>query len=413
MDATSPDPALLRGLTRPRRRDVFRLTGLAAAGLALSACGVEGKKAPPAGKSEVERFWAGKVKNGRLDFANWAYYMEAEGKSYPLLDRFAKESGITVTYKEVIEDNPSFFGKVEPQLRSGQSIGYDIIVITNGVEFGKLKALGYLTPLDHSKLPNFLKNAGPQYQRRSYDEGNVYSVPYTSGVTGIAYNTKYVDWEITKIADLWDPRLKGKVGMMSDPQELGNFGMFLGGVDPERSTPADWKKAGERLQEQRDKGVVRKYYEQDYITAVAKGEVWACMAWSGDAFQEVLKGNKDLRFVVPAEGATIWTDNMLIPKGAANPVDAITFMDWLYQPQNAAELLEYIQYIAPWDGLKDVVKAHAAEAKGEEKAHLEKMVQSPLVFPTAEDLARFRGYRNLTPAEEKEFRSVFVPVVEG
>ncbi|NRQ39919.1 spermidine/putrescine ABC transporter substrate-binding protein [Nonomuraea sp. NN258] len=397
-------------MTQPRtRRDVFKIAGLSAAGLALAACGVEGKKAAPPKPDAVKDYWAKQTKNGKVVFANWPEYMpEDQGP----LKKFQQATGISYEYKEVIEENASFFGKADPVLRAGQSLGYDIVVMTNGIQLQHMIELGYIVPLDHSKLPNFNANAGAKYKDRAYDPGNQYTVPYTSGITGIAYNTKYVKDDITSIQSLFDPKYKGRVGMMRDAQEIGNFGMYALGIDPEKSTQADWEKAGAKLKEQRDAGLIRKYYDQDYIDAVSKGEVWLTMAWSGDVFQRQLAG-EPVKFVVPEEGGTIWTDNMLIPKGAANPVDALMLMDYLYQPEVAAELEEFIQYVTPVPAAHGILKSKAETLKGEEKKALETLVGSPLIFPTEADYAKLHGYTKLTTQQEQVFNRIFQTVTQA
>lgn len=400
------DPAFLRGMTT--RRGLFRLTGLTGAGLALAACGVEGQQVAEPEKDDVAEFWKGKKKNGSLTFANWPYYMDPKR---PELKAFTKETDIKVDYKEVIQDIPTFYAKIRPQLAADQSIGYDLMVISNGAQFSQLLQLGYVAPLDHERLPNFAKNAGAKYKEEPFDPGNVYSIPWASGFTGIVYNADYVDEEITSIQSLWDPKYKGKVGMMSDTQEIGNYGMLAVGVNPEESTEADWKKAAAKLKEQRDNGIVRKYYDQGYIDAVGKGDVWLTMGWSGDVFQRNLEGS-NLKFVIPEEGGTIWTDNMMIPKTAKNPVDAITLMDFFYKKEIAASLAEYINYITPVPSAQAVIKQHAAEAKGEDKKLLQDIAESPLVFPSDADYEKVHTYRVFESVDEhKKYEAVFQPIV--
>lgn len=409
------DPALLRGLTQRRigRRDVLRLAGMSAAGLALAACGVQGKGTNRATVSpaQVKKYWAGKTRHGHVNFANWPLYMDPKR---PQLKEFTRRTGITVNYQEVIQDDASFFGKIQPQLAAGQSIGYDLMVITGGIEFFELVALGYVAPLDHSRLPNFTKYAGSQYKKESFDPGNVWSIPWAAGITGIAYNPKYVSTPPTRIADLWDPKYKGKVGMFSDTQELGNFGMMVLGIAPETSTPADWQRAAAKLKEQRDQGIVRRYYEQDYIKPLTSGDIWLTMGYSGDIFQQNLSEGTNLKFVIPEEGATIWTDNMMIPKTADNPVDAITLMDFFYEPDIAAGLTEYINYITPVPDAKKYILADAQRATGGDKQMLEQVAQSPLVFPSAADYAKLHYYRSFKNEQEKqEYQSVFQPIVQA
>ncbi|MFI7697453.1 spermidine/putrescine ABC transporter substrate-binding protein [Nonomuraea sp. NPDC049480] len=391
------------------RRDVFRLTGLSAAGLALAACGVQGQKAAPPKADAVKDFWSKQTKHGKLVFANWPEYMPEDQAP---LKQFQQATGISYEYKEVIQENAEFFGKADPVLRAGQSLGYDIVVMTNGIQLQNMIQLGYCVPLDHAQLPNFAANAGQKYKERAYDPGNKYTIPYTSGVTGIAYNTEHVKEGITSIRSLFDPKYKGRVGMMSDAQEIGNFGMFALGIDPEKSTEADWRKAGEKLKEQRDAGIVRKYYDQSYIDAVSKGDVWLTMAWSGDVFQRQLAG-EPVKFVVPEEGGTIWTDNMLIPKGAANPVDALILMDYLYQPAVAAELDEFIQYVTPVPAVQDLLREKAKTAKGETKKALEDMVGSSLMFPTEADYAKLRGYTPLDNKQQQIFNPIFQSITQA
>ncbi|MEU7003126.1 spermidine/putrescine ABC transporter substrate-binding protein [Nonomuraea sp. NPDC046570] len=390
------------------RRDAFKL---AAAALALSACGVQGKKVEAPKKDAVADYWANKKQNGTLRFANWPLYIDKEGKDYPSLKLFEQDKGIKVTYAESIQDNGTWFGKIQPQLAAGTDIGCDLMVMTNGIQLGRAIDLGYLVALDHSKLPTFAANASPGVKNPTWDPNNTFTVPWTVGVTGIAYNPKYVN-EVTSMADLWNPKYKGKVGMMLDSQELANFGMFALGIDPDKSGEAEWKKAAAKLQEQRDAGLVRKYYENDYIDALVRGDIWITMAWSGDVFQQIAEG-KDLKFVVPQEGATIWTDNMCIPKTAQNPVDALALMDYVYQPKIAQMLVEYINFITPVPATQELVRTHAAEEKGEDKKLLEQIATSPLIYPSAEDMAKMRSYKMLTTAEEKVFEGIFQPISQG
>ncbi|MFI5937587.1 extracellular solute-binding protein [Actinoplanes sp. NPDC051494] len=381
------------------RRDFLRLAGMAGMGMALAACGVKGKGSPGASApaaDEVAKFWAGRTGTGKLNFANWPLYMDP---GHPELKKFTAATGVQVKYEEVIQEMGPWFAKVQPQLAAKQDIGYDLMVITNGIQFKQFKDSGFLAPLDLTKLPNYQANADPAYAKEAFDPGNVYSVPWTSGITGIAYDEKKTGRPITKLADLWDPAFKGKVGMFSDTQELGNFGMMAAGINPDTSTAADWKTAAGKLKDQKTQGILRNYYDQSYIDALGKGEVWLTQAWSGDVFQKNVSDGTDFKFVIPEEGGTIWTDNFAIPVTATNPVDALKLMDFFYEVANAATLAEYINYVCP-------VPAAKAEIKDKTIA------DSPLVFPGPDDYARLHYYRDFaTAAEQQEFQSIFEPVV--
>ncbi|MFB9961553.1 PotD/PotF family extracellular solute-binding protein [Sinosporangium siamense] len=396
------------------RRSALKMAGLAAAGAALSGCSIPGRgvTGTVAKADAVADFWKGKQKNGSLRFANWPLYIDKEGSRYPSLELFKEETGISVTYQEAVQDNSTWFGKIQPQLAAGQDIGFDLMVMTNSIQLNRAIQLGYLVPLDHKQLPNFGGNAAGRVKSPLWDQGNAYTVPWAVGVTGIAYNPKYVDGEITSVQELWNPKYKGKVGMMLDSQEVANFGLFATGVDPDKSAQADWEKAAAKLKEQRDQGIVRKYYENDYVDALVRGDVWVTMAWSGDVFQQIAEG-QDLKFVVPAEGGTIWTDNMCIPKTARNPVDALMLMDFVYRPDVAQMLVEYINYIAPVPATKELILADAAKAKGEDKESLEQIANSPLIFPSSADQAKLRNYVTLTSEQEKVFEGIFQPITQG
>src|SRR5690606_2019968 len=224
--------------------------------------------------------------------------------------------------------------------------------------------------------------ASPQYMRTTYDPGNLYSVPWASGMTGIAYNPEATGRPITKLADLWDPEFAGKVGMFSDAQELANFGLLALGIEPATSTPDDWEAAAAKLQEQKDAGIVRNYYDQSWVEAFANGEIWITQAWSGDILQLNLGSDIQYEFVIPEEGGTIWTDNFTIPITAENPVDALMCIDFFYRPEIAATLAEYIGYVTPVPGTKEIIRQHAAEAEtDEDREYYEVLAESPLVFP--------------------------------
>jgi spermidine/putrescine transport system substrate-binding protein len=411
---------LIRGLLSPRisRRAALQAGGLSALAMALAACGVSGaKKNQPTGTAAVDAtkaFWAKQKKTGSFNFANWPLYIDVSPKNkndHPSLDLFTKRTGIRVAkYSEVIQDSGSYFSKIQPVLAAGQGTGYDLMVITNGVYLDKLIEFDYLIPLDQSRMTNFYANASSLVKNPSFDRGNRYTMAWQSGITGIGYDPKRLGKDITSWADLTDKSLKGKVGMFGDTQDLPNAALCAVNVEPEKSTEDDWRKAAQWLTDQRP--LVRKYYEQDYIDPLSRGDIWASMAWSGDIFQ-ANAGGANLKFVVPNEGAPIWTDNMCIPQHAQHPLDAMIYMDFVYQPEIAAMLAESINYITPVPSSVDVIKKDAAAATGEDKSSLEGLATSPLIFPAQSDYSKLRRYRVLTPDEEKVWNSIFEPIYQS
>jgi len=414
-DERHDDRVLARGLARPRRRDVLGLGGLAAAGLALAACsGGASSGSRPArpvrAQNTVQKFWAAQKRHGHVNFANWPLYIDTGRKT---LQEFTASTGITVSYAEVIQEDDYWVNKIAPILRAGQSIGYDLMVVTNGFWFSELLTMGALIPLDQSLLPNFRKYAAAKFQHRSFDPGNTYSIPWASGTTGIAWNPEFIQTPVTSLNELWNPAYQGRVGMMADVQDLGNFGLLKLGINPETSTPADWRAAAQALTRQRDDGLVRGYYQQSYIDQLTSGNTWISMAWSGDIFQQNLSSGTDLKFVIPDEGGTLWTDNMMIPKYAQNPVDAMTLMDWYYQPEIAAQLTESINYISAVPAAQPIIARDAGKASGSSRQLLHEVATSELVWPTPADYKRLYNYADVSGKLQQQYEAAFNPVIRA
>ena len=289
---THVNSAFVRGLTQGRlsRRQLLRGAGGAVAGAyvgsALAACGLAGTRdtGAPADYNWSE-FWNRQQVAGVLDWANWPLYIDTKQGQHPSIDEFTQKTGIQVNYKPVIQENASFFAQISPVLQAKQSIGYDLIVISDGWELTQMIKNRWLIPLDHARIPNFFRYAGPTALGPSFDPKNTYTATWQAGVTGIAYNRKQISRRIDSVRDLFDAEFAGKVGMMSDDTELGSVGMLALGIDPKTSTPADWRRAADLLQKQRDDGIVRQYYDQSYIKALEDGDTWISQAWSGDIFE--------------------------------------------------------------------------------------------------------------------------------
>ena len=405
------------------RRTRFTVVGLTLV-MVLAACGIAPAESPDVTSGESPAETAGGTDGGtdpsatpvgggepeeELFFTNWPLYIDQDddGNS-PTIQQFEEATGIDVTYSEAIEDNTSFFGIIQPALAAGEDTGHDIIVMTDWM-IGNLARLGYLEPIDVERdVPNFVSNADPVYLERSYDPGNRYSVPYQSGITGIAYNPALVDEEITSMAQLLDPELIekycGQIGMFVEMRDSMSFAMLYNGVNPSEATIEDAEAAQQTLLDQAP--CVRDYYGNEYAQALADGSLAITMAWSGDVFQ--------LQFVVPEEGAILWTDNMAIPKGAAHPNAALEMMDYLYDPEVAAQVAEWVNYITPVPGAQEVILQHAEEAEDPEDAeYLRTVAESPLVFPTQEMLDRLFSYKVLDEEEERQWNELFQEVVQG
>jgi spermidine/putrescine transport system substrate-binding protein len=432
---TTVDPSLWRGITQPRlsRRQVLASAGTGAGALGLSAflaaCGVKGNTpsetgSSPAGGVGTAAWWAKQQLHHTVNFANWPYYLDVLKGKHPSLQHFTQTSGIKVSYTEPISDNVAFYAKIRPSLAAKQYTGFDIIVMTNNTPnaLGYLLDNGWLIPLDQSMMTNFYKYASPLVKNPAWDRGNKYTMAWQSGFTTVAYNSKVITNPGDSVDILFDKRYAGKVGMMSDPYELGSVGMLALGIDPATSTESDWAKAAKKLQQQKSDGIVRAYYDQSYIGHFKNGDTLVTQAWSGDIFQANLNSKyADLKMMVPQQGMMFWTDNMCIPLYAQNPKDAMTLMNYYYAPDVQAVVEYYNDYVCPVPAAKQVLLNPTGWAADTLKAMKPEIglptsvtANAPTVFPPEDYLKQARNYRTYKTAEEvKAWNDLFLPITQG
>jgi spermidine/putrescine transport system substrate-binding protein len=436
-DARRASVSIERSAPTISRRALLRGFGGALALTVVGACdrepaagpAVTGSPTPAATPSpdapavDWDAWWAEQELTGTLDFANWPYYIDRRrDNSHPSLDRFTETQGVAVNYYRPIRENARFLDRIRPSLQAGEPIGYDLIVISNGPELSELIGSGWVVPLDHSRLPNFERFAGPLVRGPIWDPENRFSIAWQSGLTGIAYAPEAVELlghEPRSVEDLWNPALRGRVGMLSDLVELGSLGLLAAGIAPSVSTPDNWRTAATILEDQ--KGAVDpRYYDQGYVDALGRRDILIALAYSGDIFQLNNLGDPDLRFVVPAEGAMLWTDNLLIPANAAHPLDALTYMNFVYRPQIAAMIANWVWYICPVPAAKPIVASDLGNPA---------VARSPLVFPGAELIgdavegtgagtellgSRVHDYYVYADAQDYDaWTAVFEPIVYG
>jgi spermidine/putrescine transport system substrate-binding protein len=423
--ASAVDPALWRGMTGRRMSRRGMLAGFAGAGAAaglsglLAACGGQPQAVAASDAEGSASWWRKQRVHHIVNFANWPAYIDKLQGRHPTLEYFTKTTGIVVNYSEPISENLPFYASIKPALEHHQYTGYDIIVSTNNSPaLGELMANNWLTPLDHSHMTNFTKNAGPLVRNPPWDPGNNYTMAWQSGWTTIGYNSDVVK-KPTSIGVLFDKKYAGKVGMFSDPQELGSVGLLAIGVEPAKSTESDWRRAAALLTKQRNEGIVRGYFQQDYIDHLKGGSIVVSQAFSGDIFQADLTSQfKNLRLLIPPEGAMFWTDNMCIPANAQNPMDAMLLMDFFYQPQVEAVLEYYNDYVCPVPAARQVL-LHPTGWASQELDAMRPLIGlppsftagAPLVFPTAEYQKLSRVYYQYQSAEELAvWNSLFAPI---
>jgi spermidine/putrescine transport system substrate-binding protein len=318
-----------------------------------------------------------KTLSDTLVFSNWPLYIDVneKTKAHPSLDQFTKKTGVKVKYIEDINDNNEFFGKIEGPLSKGQSVHRDIVVLTDSSGLpARMIQLGWLEKLDRSAIPN-IKNLQDALQHPNWDPNRDYSLPWQSGMTGIGYDPTKTGGPVTTIDQLLtDPKLKGKVTLLTEMGDTLGLVMLANGDDPSKVTADAFDRAIDTVKQAVDSGQVRQFTGNDYAPLLAKGDVWAAMAWSGDIVQLQID-HPGLKWNLPDTGGMIWTDNMLIPKGG-DVFTASTYMNFVYDPKIAAEIEDYVNYICPVKGAKEVLLKQDPD-----------IANNSLIFPTEEMLA--------------------------
>lgn len=397
----SPEAAAVLSAFPVSRRTLMRGTAavgaLTALGGSLAACGTKGTKQTEATCVSEDRSATEKT----LAFSNWPLYIDVDEKDeskHPSLVAFEQASGIKVTYAEDINDNNEFFGKINKQLGACESIDRDIITMTDWMA-GKLVRLGWMQKLDKANLPNVAAHLAPFLKSPSWDPQNEYAVVWQAGLTGVAYNAK-VAKEVKTINELLTrPDLKGKVTMLSEMQDTMALMLLANGNDPSNFTDAQFDAALAKLETAVKSGQIRKFTGNEYAQDLDKGDIAACIAWSGDVIQLGFE-NDDVKWVNPEEGITYFTDNMMVPNKATHKANAEKLMDYYYDPKVAAEVAAYVNYICPVEG------AQAELAKVDKE-----LADNPLIFPDGEDLAKAKDFKSLTDAEEKAYQEKFQKVI--
>ena len=384
-DDRDSDAEIQRILRRAlSRRQFLGRTAAAAGGLAfgssfLAACkGKEGGGAAAGGGS------ATKV----VRVSNWPLYIDA--KTVP---DFEAATGIKVEYTEDINDNNEYFAKIDEPLKRSQSIDREIVVLTDWMA-GRLITLGYTAPLDDSKFPN-KANLVDNLRDVSFDPGRKYSVPWLSGMTGVGYNPKKTGRELTSMNDIFDPKFKGQVTMLTEMRDTLGLIMLANGADPANCTKADAEKACARIKKARESGHIRAFTGNDYAEDLAAGNIAVAIAWSGD-IQGLAADNPDLRWIAPKEGAMLYSDNMLIPKTSDRQDLAMAWINYCYDPAHSAQIVAAAPYISAVKGAGEALAKIAPD-----------LAKSSLVNPPDDLRARLHVFRALSDAEDTEFNKIF------
>ena len=371
-------------LAMSRRQFLGRSTalvgGLAVAPAILAACGSSGGG-------------SGSGSDKSVSISNWTSYMDPALKK-----KFPNETGIALTYDEDINSNNEYFAKVRPNLSKHESIGRDGFVLTDWMANRMINQVKWVEPFVEAKFPN-KSNMRQALAAPKFDPTRKYSAPWATGITGIAYNIGLTGKEIHTIDEFL--AVSGTTTVLDEMRDT--VGLFMRSLDLQTEAPT-YQEAGpafDKLDRAFNDGTIDGVNGNEYVNDLGNGNLAAAFAWSGDVAQITLS-NPDVRFVVPDSGGMIWSDNFMIPYTSDKAGLASEFINFFYEPTNAAVLTTYIQYISPVEGVPEELTKMGGKAA--------KLAENPLVNPTDESLAALNLFGPLGPAEEEKFDKRFAEI---
>lgn len=382
----SPETRALIRAQMSRRGFIAGAGGIGAVGL-LAACSSDSAKDASSGEDL----------GGPVRWANWTLYLDydSDTKKYPTIDAFTKETGIDVSYKEDVNDNDEFYGKVQGQLKLGQDIGYDIVTLTDWMA-GRWIRLGYTKTFNDANIPN-KKNILEKLSNVGFDPSRKNSLTWQTGFAGFGWNKEKLPGGIQTVDQLFAKENKGKIEVLSEMRDTMGIILQYQGVDIESNfTEAQFMNGIDFLQKMISDGFIRKVAGNSYKEDLISGDAVAVIGWSGDVFQLAAENDGKFAFALPDSGGTLWSDNLMIPSTSKNQSNAEALINYYYDPAVAAKVAQYVNYICPVQGAQ-------AEMEKLDPA----LASSPFIFPDAAALSKVKVFRSLTPAEETTFSTAF------
>jgi len=381
-------------ISKRKFRALIAAGGALAAALVLAACGGDDVGGGDTADVTVAK---GGTPTGSVLISNWPGYVDpgADGT----IPQFEQQAGVQTEYKEDVSDNVVFFNKLKPQLDQGSSGGRSLFVVTDWMA-KRMYDLGYLQEINHADLPTVFQNILPQFEESTTDPDRKFSIPWQGGQTGIWVDTAKAP-EIDSVSDLFNPKYKGKVTMLTEMRDTVTLILQSEGINPDEATKDDWLAAIDKLREARDSGQIRRFTGNEYTEDLTSGNIVAAIGWSGDGS---LIGNEDAEWRRPTDGCDLFFDQAVIPVGAPNTAAALAFLNFAYTPENAAKITDYVQYVTPVNGVRPILQKEDPP-----------VANDPKIFPTEEEIAPCSEDPNPPggPEDVAEVEDAFQEVVSG
>ena len=374
------------------RRALLQGAGIGGAALLLAACssGTVGRPKAAVDRSEKQK---------SLRFDSRDTYRNTVGEDFPLLEKFTEDSGISVTYTNAVSDDNVYYSKVKGQLKLGQDIGADAVVLSDWMAARWIR-MGYVQELDMAAMSNF-DNLRVRFKETG-GGGRRAFLPWRSGFTGIAWNKAALPDGLTAVSDLWDPSLSGKVGVMSGIRDTLGLIMLDQGVDISGKEWGDteFSAAIEVLRSQVASGQLKSIKGNAYKEDLKSGKTIATIARAGDVMQINAEADDQWGFALPAKGGVLWSDDVVIPIGATHKTNAEEFINFYYDPANAVQVAAATNFISPVDIRQleiDVLDPAIASNR--------------MVFPTPVTFEGAKTFRTLSQGEEQRYGAQYQTVL--
>lgn len=348
--------------SRTTRRRFLQGSAAAMTGLVLSNCA---NNLADVSSSEADAESGGEAtSDGKLHIYTWSSYInEAVAK------RFTDETGIEVVF-DIYDSNETMLAK----LQAGGGAAYSIIYPSDYM-VQEMIELGLLGELDKSKIQG-LDDLFENWQNPVYDANNQYSIPYAWGTTGFIYNSEELDPDPEDWNYLWDEQeqLSRRMTLVNDVREVMGGVLKSLGYSYNTTDPAEIEEAYQKLVEL--KPAISSFTTDGWRDPIVSGDLVLAMVYSVDA-AEYTAADPALKYVIPGDGSSIWTDTMVIPSGAPNSDAAYQWMNFMLDPENGAWVVEELKFATPskvaYDKISDELK------------------QDPTLFPSEEILAKCEG----------------------
>ncbi|WP_330949043.1 ABC transporter substrate-binding protein [Virgibacillus sp. MG-45] len=314
-----------------------------------------------------------------LTIYNWGNYIDMD-----LIKQFEKETGVNVIY-ETFDSNEAMLTKIQ---QGGTT--YDIAVPSEYM-IDKMREEDLLIPLDHRKLPN-LNNIDDRFMDLPFDPGNKYSIPYFWGTVGIAFNPELLpNKTFSSWNDLWDPALKNEILLVDGAREVIGMGLNSLGYSLNDTNKQHLQEASQKLETLTPN--IKAIVGDENKLLMQNNEAAIAVLWSGDA-ADIMWENEAIDYVVPKEGSNLWFDNMVIPKTAKNIEAAHQFINFMLDPEIAAQNTEYVAYSTPNKAALSYMD--------------EEMVNDERFYPPPELTEKLEVYKNLGPKMLSYYNDLFL-----